>query len=387
MKKIIFLSSMLAILAAPITAKSAPGVTASFAPNTAEIGQQVTFTWNSGPRFTSCIIMGVPGLRSEEKTGSHTFTAQNTLNAGVLCEGRTDYDWGNASAKLTVIDNTPPPPPTITISYPDSVFVDDAHSLKITTVNANSCTYVARFDSGASTYPQSIGTSYNELHAYSSPSTVTQEVTCDGDGGTSVEKHQVSVIAKPSTPPPTISHFYVNQANLSTGDIKLTWASHYTDRCTLASLGVTANVTVNSPAGGYDAHVRLGGQRYTLSCFQNNKSVSRVLDIARDGQFSKSSTSKTLPLTAFIETQKLGLDLEATAVTHELMDLNGDGFNDMLVYDGLNNKAFVLISEQGVFNKISAEYDNIFSFTDIQSLSVTDEDKVNLEVNRKALTH
>ncbi|WP_086934347.1 hypothetical protein [Agarilytica rhodophyticola] len=326
--------------------------------------------------------------------GTHYFEAE-------VC----DTDTGDCGSESSLQINVTPsslPKPVINIDYPSGIYARDTFTLEVTTMYAVDCT----IKYAANGTPQPFGNYLKvERLTYGSPGTYVQTVACDGPGGSSTENHTVRVFSQNPPAGPQIRSFL--NGDVINGQSTLFWSSINTDRCTLNNGRTTA--TVGTSGINYPVSIPFGGLTFTLSCFQGSASVSRELYVPRP-PIRRLSCDKHCDLSINVtsadaitenslieqdtiadnrkifvgehynELNRLGIDLSAPEVTFNSPDLNDDGYVDLVVYMATQQRAYVLISKNGIFDSIDATAKGVSDRLLINSIHVDGQGKVILEI-------
>ncbi len=376
-----------------------PSVSASFSPSSTYKGVSVLFRWSSS-NAVECRVTGVPGLTSNYRTsGSHRFTAQRTLSARVTCLSPRDLATTRV-VKLTV--SATPPSPRLTISFPSSVIKGAKNRLAVRSSYAKSCTFKYTANSAA----RNIGTSLTENVIYSNVGRIVQTARCLGLNGKYVQTSKaVSVTTAPVIP--RINSFTNTAVHPRTGRTSLRWSTTNASSCTLKYGSTTRNVSVNS--SGYSQTIPMGGRRYTLTCKRGSRSVSKNRFVYRDdfpclkaspmgppgcpgpkaAGLSGVNTLTTgeqgfvndLDRQLIADLKEMDIDLMESGVTHLLVDFNGDHYDDIVIHRESDNMLFVLINNNGTFDSISRELNDVDSIKAVSEVHVEDNEVVNVVFN------
>ncbi len=318
-------------------------VTARFTPNSILAGQSTTFSW-SAPGAAFCEISGVPGLSFGGSSGSLALSPTTNLFAEVTCESSLDQI-GYGSASLAVQSaNTPP---VVNASYsPASIYTGQSSTFSWSAQYATSC---------SSTGSLSIsGTSGSQVVTPSSNQQVT--VTCVGTGGQTSASAGLTVSPAPPAPP-TVFVWATPSWLYAPGVVWINWQSTNANSCSHGGPfgAYAAYVSWSSPfwvdcygPGGYGT----GFVWVTVSSFGANKQAEgEMID--------------TPDLSA------VGIDLKDTAVSFAKADLNKDGMEDLLVFDGSRKEAHVLLNDRGQYSAINKTVSDVSRLQDINMIQVS----------------
>ncbi len=349
-----------------------PVVSASFSPSQVTPGASTTFRW-SATNATRCSSTGL--VRISGTSGSRRLKPAKSGSVRVTCTGAGGS--ASKSASVTVKYKNP----TVSISFPHSVFAKARYQLRVSSTNAKSCT----FKYSDKSYPKNIGTSLVENLIYSSAGVIYQTAKCTGLNGKVVtSRHKVVVVNKVVYPPKIKS--FIN-GDVINGQTKLYWSTSNADRCTLKSGSVSSNVPVN--AYGYGATIPYNGRTFTLTCYGGNKSVSKNLFVPRprvkkaSGEVGlvepmsatqdmamDASTMSELDRQMVSDLANFEIDLNQRGVTHVLADLNADDYADLVIHRSSDNKLFVLISNNGTFDSIAREMSEVYGLEEVLEIHV-----------------
>lgn len=265
MKKILSLFGSLFLLVSTqvwaIPDEEEPSVTAYFTPSTVNSGDTTTLVWNS-INTIFCEVTGVPGFPPGGKSGSYAFTATESLNATVMCEGY--YSHAGALAKLTV--NNTIPAPVITASFsPSTIAPGQSSTLSWNANNAHTCSDNKNL--GVS------GTSGSLTVSPQNSFGVT--ISCSGAGG--VTHKSISLTISSSSPPSM--HFFAWQSVIYSPQlVTLELESSSGSNCSIDGTNVSSGFATVKRWVGYT-------RTFTAQCTNSSGTTTKSTTVYYRGGF------------------------------------------------------------------------------------------------------
>lgn len=340
--------SLAALLSMSAAHAQLPGgavqASASFTPANAVAGQSVTFKWNS-IGASSCDVEGVPGVTSSNTYGAYTFVASTGLNAAVDCTNNVNDRM--VAATLTVVSANSPPTESIAYS-PSTIYVGQSATLAWSSQYATNC---------ASTSGAPISGTSGSVTVTPAANQSTM-LSCTGPGGTSAAGASLTVLPAPPAPPVvTVTAF--PPILTAPGMVSYHWSSVNATSCsapggaTSGSSAIYASVTTmiwvscTGPGGTASNGVMVTVPIKPIPAAVTTASLAKLPDL-----------------------HKLGLNLAGVGVSHSLVDLNGDGKQDLIVVDSIKREAYILINRGGAYDVIDKTVLGIGSQQELKSVFV-----------------
>ena len=232
-----------------------------FAPREVDTGESFSVRWESD-LVASCNASGA-WSGAKATSGSQTFTF-NTAGERTFTLSCTGPD-GDDTASRTVSVVAPPPAPTLTLSAPSSVMVDEPINLNWNSPQADSCQASGAW--GGSRPNQGSAT-----RTFSTPGTRTFELTCENDTGEISRSVQVDV-----QPYPNVVITFTAPDQVELGDsYTVSWSAPAATEC--AATGDWSGSKATSGSQTFIAST-LGRVFYGLACENPGDTTARTISV------------------------------------------------------------------------------------------------------------
>jgi hypothetical protein len=219
---------------------SAPAVSLTATPSNVPDNGSSALTWSASGQLSCEASGGWSG--SKAASGSVTVGPLTSSTVYILtCRGLGGIT--SAAATVTVGNQPPPQPPTVSLSAnPTSVGLNETTTITWSSSNATGC---EAFDAWSGLKATSGSETVGPLAA-----TSTFTLVCSGAGGSAGQSVAVTVGAPPPPPAPTVS-FSANPASVAyNGSSTLTWSSSNATSCTASGAWSGTKATSGSETRG-----------------------------------------------------------------------------------------------------------------------------------------
>lgn len=239
-----------------------PKVTITALPNTIQIGQSSTITWDSTDA-RDCVAAGAwEGTKTADGSMSVTPTELGAYTYSITCTG----DGGSVtnSTTLTVREADPAPEVSLKVT-PGSIFKGSSANIEWASTNADSCTASgswtgAKGVSGSSSVSPTVAGNY------------TYVLNCTGPGGSASASAGLTV----TVPPPTVT-LTAAPTRVSTGSsTTLTWSSTDAISCTASGSWAGGKALTGSQVISYADG---GSFSYTLTCTGDGGTAAQTVGV------------------------------------------------------------------------------------------------------------
>ncbi len=327
---------------------------AGFYPNILNAGESTTFIWDGKSGF-DCSVDGLPsGPIYHQTRGSITFIAQTSLTAALRCE-ISDGKYSRVTAQLTVVSGLP----TVTASYsPSTVSPGQNSTLSWSSTNAANCSSAQNSSvigkSGSLSVP-----------AATTAGSQTTTISCTGPAGTTSQSATLTTVP----PRPTVSMSASPWVIYAPTQVFFSWNSFGATYCNLGGTAGffyrnvdyfttgTYSVTCTGPGGSTTAYTHVYWNGPLLSQTSNTLLSKNSTTISANG--------------AIPDLKHLGIDLAKKRMKFVKGDLNTDGFEDLLVLDPLQEKAFIVLGKAGKYPAINKSVAGVTSLDQIKSIQIS----------------